>query len=185
MVGGILYLALRPCLPWTGLRRGLVFGLLLLGVLGSFVLDADNPDYRRIGSPELNVCLFSLLYLLFGALVAPLADRFDRSLLAQPPRRAPRPLRWLAWLGLSCIAAVMLLGTIGTALLAPAFGALIAGAFLVRLAIRHWVGRFNRPADLLTHPRAAFATYAVLAIPCLAGLVITVRSIGEILGTRS
>jgi hypothetical protein len=148
----------------------------MLGVLGSLVLDKDNPDYRRIGSPELNVCLFSLLYLFFGAIVAPLADRFDRSLLRHPPRRLP-----IVWPGLVFIAVVTLLSTVGTVALAPPFGALLGGALLLRWIIGHRVGWIARPADLLAHPRAAFATYALMAVPTIAGIITTLRSVGEIL----
>jgi len=181
IAGGLAYVAVKPWLPWSGLRRGLLFGLLLLATSGSVVMDPDNPDYRRFGSPGLNVCLFSLVYLGFGLIVAPLADRLDRAMPSTLPRRSGR----FRTLGAS--AGVVVLALPGLLLIAGGATsglllAVILGVPLTRVLLGRWAGRFERPADLAPHPRLALAGYAVLLLPSLIGLALTVRAIGEILG---
>jgi len=52
-----------------------------------------------------------------------------------------------------------------------------------RALVPRWAGRFERPADLLARPRVAAAAYAAAGIPALIGAVLTLRAIGEILGS--
>jgi hypothetical protein len=179
VLGGLLYVAIRSRLPGTGWRRGLIYGGLLLATFGFVVMDKNNPDYHLFGPPGVNVGTFSLLYVLFGLVVAPLADWLDRSLPAWPPvrplgRRALAGYVLLAPLGLIGLV-VVVGGTIGggglTGLL---FGVLIAVPVVSSLGPRLF--RFTQM------PRPALVGYALLAAPSLIGLVLTMRAIAGILG---
>jgi len=179
VLGGLLYVTIRSRLPYNGWRRGLIYGGLLLATFGFVVMDKNNPDYHLFGPPGVNVGTFSLLYVLFGLVVAPLADWLDRSLPAWPPvrplgRRALAGYILLAPLGLIGLV-VVVGGTIGggglTGLL---FGVLIAVPVIASLRPRLF--RF------IQMPRPAFIGYALLAAPSLIGLVLTVRAVAGILG---
>ncbi len=162
--------------------RGAVFGGLLLLSSGWLVMDPDNPDYRRFGDTEVNILLFSLIYIVFGLIVAPLTDRLDRLVPAAWParsRRAPVVLG-SAVLVLLALPAVL----VGIGFLASPRGLLIGVIILgTRALVPRWAGRFERPTDLLLRPRVAVAAYAALAIPVLIGASLTLRAIGEILGS--
>ena len=80
--GGAVYVAVRPWIPGCGLWKGAAFGLLLLAMGGSLIIDGGNSDFRVFGPPLLNISLFALLFLCFGLLVAPLVDRLDGALPA-------------------------------------------------------------------------------------------------------
>ena len=66
IAGGMLYVVLRPWLPGPSMIRGAIFGGLLLLSSGWIIMDPDNPDYRRFGDTEVNILLFSLIYIVFG-----------------------------------------------------------------------------------------------------------------------
>ena len=56
----------------------MLFGFMLFALGGQSLFEhGQNPDYRRFGIAGLNVCLFGLLPVLFGATVGPLADRLE------------------------------------------------------------------------------------------------------------
>jgi hypothetical protein len=177
--GGLLYVGIRSRLPGTGWRRGLVYGGLLLATFGFIVMDKDNPDYQLFGPPGVNVGTFSLVYVLFGLVVAPLADWLDRRLPGWPP---VRPLRLRAVAGYALLAPFGLVGLLvvtGAALGAGGMTGLIFGVSIVVSAVSPlgaWLVRATRL------PRPAFAGYLVLAAPSLIGLVLTVRAIAGILG---
>lgn len=77
-LGGLLYMALRLWLARAGRWRGLAFGAVLLALGGALIIEEPNFDFTRFGIPVLNVALFAALYLVFGIIVAPLADWLDR-----------------------------------------------------------------------------------------------------------
>jgi hypothetical protein len=186
LAGGAIYALIRPWLPWSGWRRGLVFGLLLAMTFGAVMLDnGENPDYRRFGVPFLNVCLFNLLPIAFGLLVVPLAERLDRR-FPSPPFAGSI---WHRARGMATYVLLTLAALLTVLLVVPfaAFGAspiglIVAVLVLTRVTLARWIGRFERPTDLLARP-AAFATaYAVLLLPALTGLFFTLRAAGRILG---
>lgn len=76
----IVVVAARPWLPQRRGLRGISLGLFLLAVAGSFIIDADNFDFMILDPPLLNIGMFAGLFLLFGLLVLPLADRVERRL---------------------------------------------------------------------------------------------------------
>ena len=178
VVFGIVYVAVRPWLPWTGLARGAVFGVALWATFGWVVMEGGNPDYHRFGPALLNVCTFSLLFAAFGLLVAPLADRLDRAVPIWPTLRpfGPRTLGTQVALGGGALIGLLFAGA-GVVVVGP----VVVLTASVRGLVSRATGRFDRPADLLGHPRAALAAYAVLAAPVLVGLTFTLRAIGEIL----
>ena len=109
LVGGVLYAAVEPWLrrlrPW----HGLAYGAALLATFGFSVLDPSNLDFKRFGSPPLNVAMFAALFLGFGIVVAWLFDRLRALILGT--RRAARAAEVLAWLTLApgAIATVVVL----------------------------------------------------------------------------
>lgn len=90
-VGGLLYVAVRPWLPRAGCACGSAFGALLLATCGVAVIEGEDFDFHRFGIAPVNIALFAALFVLFGLLVAPLADRADRAFPALSSRRAVRP----------------------------------------------------------------------------------------------
>jgi hypothetical protein len=194
--GGFLYMALRPWLPRAGRRRGLAFGALLLGACGASVIEGENFDFHRFGVPALNVGLFAALFLLFGLLVAPVADYADRRFPAVPPRGAVRlgtigaylVLAGCALLGLLPVALAIVVGLLGRGEASTDFRvalvlflALLAGSLLARLLPPHAGERGGAPADPWRHPRKRAAVAAVAAIAVLIGLGLLLRAIAAIL----
>jgi hypothetical protein len=79
--GGLAYNALPPWpRPKSARVRGSGVGALFLVMFGPLVIESVNPDFRLIGFPVLNVVTFASLFMLFGAFVIPLADRFHIAL---------------------------------------------------------------------------------------------------------
>lgn len=77
MFGGLLYVAARRWLPGPRNLRGLVFGSLALAILGTTIVDANNTDFVKFGPAILNVVMFALLFVLFGVVIAPIAERLE------------------------------------------------------------------------------------------------------------
>ena len=83
--GAFLYLLVRRFLPGPVLLRGLVFGVVLLA-LGFTAFVQDNEyEYDRYVSPAVSVPLFMLLFLVYGLVLAPVAERLGNGSPA-PPR---------------------------------------------------------------------------------------------------
>ena len=181
-LGGIVYMIVRPWLPWAGWRRGLLFGVMLFAVGGQELFEhGQNPDYRRFGIAGLNVCLFGLLPILFGSIVGPLADRMEPRMAARfaagPTVLRPR----LRAVGPVVAATFGMLVILFGVLAAPPLG-IVPLLALVRALLARAAGRFDAPADLLRRPLLAAPAYALIVVPCVIGLVLTLQSIGRILG---
>jgi hypothetical protein len=70
VLGGVLFIFVRPYLPNTGLLRGLVYGLGLLFTFGILFFVAENAfGELAIGGPRLSIGLFSILFLAYGVLL--------------------------------------------------------------------------------------------------------------------
>ncbi len=82
LLGAVVLVAADPWLPRSRRVRGLATGLLLLAVAGELIIDADNRDFRILDPASLNVIMFVTLFILFGLLFVPLADRIERRLEA-------------------------------------------------------------------------------------------------------
>ena len=202
LFGGLVYIALRPWLPRAGRWRGLAFGALLLAVFGAVIIDADNIDFRLFGPPLLNVGMFAALFVLFGLIVAPLAERADRAFPAVPPRRRPR-LRTFGAYALLGIAAIPGLLPVVVAVMVGALGrgeatasfrlGLVLFLYLLlvppsaRMFLSRTGRRLIRPTDLgLAGLRGtAVVAASVLAIPSLIGLVLLAGAVGDILSATN
>jgi hypothetical protein len=75
VTAGLVAFAVRRWLPVRAPGRGLVLSLVLLGLLGGTVIDAENLDFRILEPAGLAVALFGVLFLVAGLALAPLADR--------------------------------------------------------------------------------------------------------------
>jgi hypothetical protein len=73
VIGGLIYLAVRRWLPWSGVARGAFFGLLMMFVPG--VIAVSEVDLQ-IFEPALPIyAMFVALVVLYGIAVALLVDR--------------------------------------------------------------------------------------------------------------
>jgi len=107
VIGGVIYVALRRWLPWSGMARGLFFGLMMMFGPGFIALGEVD---LQIVEPALPIfAMFIALIVLYGVGVALLTDRLHTPSCAPTGRRAARAVRGaqaLAALGI-CIMAVL------------------------------------------------------------------------------
>lgn len=179
IAGGLAYAIVRPWLPWSGGRRGLLFGAALFALAGSSLFEnGRNPDYREFGIPGVNVCLFGFLPILYGLVVAPLSDRLQHSLVQRERRLPAHPKQVVTWQ--VSILGLALFFTLIVVLAEPALLGLVA-LVPIRAGLAHLVGRFDSPADLLRRPVVALPAYALVILPCLVGLALTLQAIERIL----
>jgi len=188
ILGGLVYLGVRRWVAGFGPFRGLAFGLFLLAALGWAVIQGDNPDFPRLGSPLLNIGMFALIYVLFGLLVAPLHDWMERAL-----PRPSRSMRGLGSLGIQAfgllLALEVVVGAVGNGfgesenirpyvMLVSAYllvAVPVAGAFLARGA-----GRFQRLSDLRGQRGWLMAAMVVVALPVGLGAVLDMQAVSDI-----
>jgi hypothetical protein len=197
LVGGPVYALVRPWLAGMGRWRGITFGFLLLATFGFVIIESTNPDFRGFGVPLLNVLLFALLFLLFGVVVASLGNRFDRALPGVPPSQPVR-IRTLGAYALVTLAAALIfliLGAVVRLLLVggglppgdrlPLPALVLAGvvAAVVLARVLGAVLSHNGAPGTVSSGRSlvSFTGLAMLAILVVAGLVMTLQSIREIL----
>lgn len=86
---GILLLLVGPWLPRFGWQRAIAFGLLLLAVIGSLVIDTDSGDLHTLGPPLLNIAMFATLIVAAGMLATRFVSGLDRA-VAATNRRSTR-----------------------------------------------------------------------------------------------
>lgn len=187
--GGLIYLALRPWLADAGRWKGLLFGVMLLAVLGASIIRGQNFDFYVFGPPLLNVTTFASLFVLFGLLVPPLAVRLERVERALPAPSFGFPgLITLAAraFGLAFMAGSLLFMALTIGGFSPggdvvhalvAYSVIVVPLAAMRLAR---IGAFERLSDLRAHPPAVTIAIAVVALPVLVGLVLNVRQLAEI-----
>ncbi len=105
VVGGLIYVALRRWLPWSGAARGAFFGLLMM--FGPGIIAVSEIDLQ-IFEPALPVfAMFVALIVLYGIAVSLLADRLRApAAVRSGPRMdlAGRALIGLAALGICAMA---------------------------------------------------------------------------------
>lgn len=89
IAAGLVFAAVRPWLRPFGRWAGVVFGLALLAALGPLLLDPLNIDFRKFGSPQLNVPMFASLFPLFGIVHHALTGVAERRIAAAPRSSAP------------------------------------------------------------------------------------------------
>lgn len=188
ILGGLGYEAVRPWFVSFGRWRGLALGLVLLASLGSVVINPDNVDFRRFGSPAVNAFLFALLFILYGVVLVPIEERLRKAVPDSPA--VPRGI-WAtiveAAVILALLPAGLLLASGIVELASLARGPLDASAIgpilivlvaLIVLALRWWLAR---ESTVKARRGVGALGYAVLAVPVAAGAVESVRAIGTIL----
>jgi len=173
LIGGLLYVALRPWLERLGRWRGLAFGVVVLALMGHAVLEPGNGDFRRFGPVGLNVALFAALFLLYGVTLAPVFDAIARG------ADRSRVVAAIAWLGVIPGTLIIVLGVGGTVAgllglnpdFRPAFGLAIVGTLVVGM-----LGRLLGPRNVVAR--------ALVAAVLLAGVLVTGTDIARILFDR-
>lgn len=181
VIGGLVYLAVRRWLADAGQWRGLAFGVILLAIFGSGIVEGDNQDFHLFGPPTLNIAMFGSLFILFGLLVAPLFERIERALSPLQGRPTGLGPRAASGLGLLLVPlalppfAIVASGS-GIIILPYVFGVVPIASLLIARAS----GRFERLSDLWEHRWAMAAALAVLAAPVIAGLVLDALAVADI-----
>jgi hypothetical protein len=191
--GGLVYAAMRPWLRRLGRWHGLVFGLLLLIIFGSVIIDGGNKDFRLFAQPLVNVALFAVLFPLFGLLIAPLVRWLDQTLPPAPPG-LPLHIRTVAaYLLLGAVSVIALYSIVLTGLNFQPGGEgegqyiwalfyytllVVPGAYLITKQLRRTP---KQSWDAQVSPNLGVIGYPVLAVPIIAGLVVTIRSVSQIL----
>ncbi len=93
VLGGFLYLGIRRWIPATHVPKGLVFGLAVMIVPGIVVFNPDNPDLQMFEPVLLFHALFIGIFLLYGMIVASVAEALHPARPRPPsPRRAGRAI---------------------------------------------------------------------------------------------
>lgn len=172
--GGALYAAVAPVLAPLGRWKGIAFGLGLLALFGSTVINSGNVDFRRFGPSALNVVLFAAIFLAFGVVFALLFDRLDEA----AEGRVVRTLGAVAVAGAGLLLAISTLQFLGALLRAGleaddgfvrgfALAYAVLGSGLVGRAYAWRTGRAH--------------AYALLALPLFVGAALTVREFIRIL----
>ena len=195
--GGLLYVAMRPWMADAGRWRGLAFGVVLLAILGSLILEADNPDFHLFGPPGVNVAMFASIFVIFGLLLPP----SERMLRALPPPSLsswtiplPIPAEWsvfglgsFAVYGFGIILAIMAVSfaihsvTVGDR--ASAHFLLAYGLFALPIAsvlLTRITGQFRRLSDLRGRPGALLVALALFVVPVAFGTYVVARAIADI-----
>jgi hypothetical protein len=165
IAGGILYASAEP---WLRSRRwkGVIFGVALLLAFGFTVINPDNFDFERFGFAPLNVVLFALLFVAFGASVAYLFDVIRGATLGKGALSTGLGvLAWLTSIAALGVAALSVVSIGGSGELLPAV--LFAVAVLV-------------PGVVLWRGLPRSVGYAGFALPVVAGGLRTLAGIIQI-----
>jgi len=195
--GGLLYVAMRPWVAEAGRWRGLVFGVVILAILGSLIIEADNPDFHQFGPPVVNVATFASLFVFFGLLL-PTSERLLRAL--PPPSLSswliplPIPAKWSVF-GLGSLAAhgfgaILTATVVAFAINSVTVGSRDAAHFLflyglfalpiASVLLTQITGQFRRLSDLRRHPSALVGALALFFVLVAFGIYIVVRAIADI-----
>jgi MFS family permease len=175
VAGGLLYVLVRRRLPGNTWQRPLLFGSLLLLIFGFVVMDEGNPDYRRFGSPWLNVATFSIAYLVFGLVAGMLADWLDRWI----PRASGSGMpRWKAVANMFVLSPFALVGLMAVLMAVSSFG--LPGPAVVVILLVIVIGQLSGRLNAF-FPRPGVVRYALIALPSLIGVFLTVQAIAAIL----
>jgi hypothetical protein len=174
---GLGYALIRAYLPESGWRRIAASGAVFFSICGFATLEGGgNRDYERFGIAGLNICLFTLLPLLFGLMIVPVFDRLERRVDSRLPRvsRSPRTLLSSAAL---LFGLIMAIPGVMVLLVMPPLQLFIATPVLVWLS--GLLGK--RIATLFSPSVSTWLSRAALAAPCIAGLVLTGIAVGRIM----
>ena len=184
VAGGLVYLIVRRWVADARRWRGLLFGGLLFAMLGSAIVDSDNPDFHLFGPPALNIAMFTSIFVVFGLLVAPIFDwvaGVERAL--PPPSLRASGLPSLAGHVLGLILLVPTVGSISIVAIGP--GTIILPYILIvvpiaAVLIARRAGQFDRLSDLREDRSALGAALVVLLLPVALGLAFNAISFVDI-----
>lgn len=186
LAAGVLYGLTRPWLAPLGVWRGAAYGLALLALGGSFILEPTNFDFRRFGSPQVNVLTFATLIVLLGVAIAWTAEMLERRTI----RESYDFLPWIGVLfvlplGAGFVAAVI------AATLEIAAGHLVSAehialvlvllAFALPLGLRLARVRRTIDASSAAEHRPHLMSYALVSIPPLLALPGMVNAVWRLL----
>lgn len=142
--GGVLYIASGRLLPGSTVVRGVLFGVALLCVFGTEIIDPTNPDFVRFASPAWDIGLFAGLFVAFGLVASGVGAAMERRL---PSADAELGLPFaLAGVGLIALWVViaLLVAADGDPYLIAIFGGAIGVSSLAHLfpgRLTSWIGR--------------------------------------------
>jgi hypothetical protein len=159
ILGAGAYTVAGPWLPRPTVARGLLFGVFLLVVMGSAVVDPGNPDFVILGDPLMNVGMFSALFIAFG-LVASGAVAFVERRVPPAAALSSRMRAITAFLALPALAGLVVLAVGSASLGVPLVGAWAASSATTPLDRRGLHG----PARLAR----VVATVVLLVVVCIA-----------------
>lgn len=171
VLAGGLYGAVRPWLARFGRWDGLAFGMALLLMSGSAVIEPSNPDFRRFGPPILNVLLFGVLFLVLGLALA--------ALWRAVGRWPARLLDLLAVPGTVVIGAAMLaIGSAAVLTLSDGSGERLGDTALglILIVVTTVIALGLRRFGVISR-----ASIVAFAVPVLVGSVTTIRAVALIL----
>jgi hypothetical protein len=148
MMGGIVYVAVRPLLVGNAWVKGLLFGGVLLALAGAFLVSPTNPDFVILSPAGLAVAMFSALPVLFGVLFVPLAERLEpaivgarrSALVILPVLVGLVPLVLLGGVGLIVVAGSLIVWAIGGSIGARGQRVLRSAGYVVLGAVILWRG---------------------------------------------
>lgn len=103
-----LYLLVRRFLPGRPAVKGLLYGVVLLGLLLGGVIQDNSYEYSRYVSPAVSVPLFALLAPIYGVVQAVVAEGLGRG------RTGPPANRWVRHGGRAGLVVVFVLGVLGS-----------------------------------------------------------------------
>ena len=171
--GGLVYTAASPWLRPFGRLRGPAFGIAAFALGGFTVIEGDNPDFQRFGSPGFNVIMFAVLFLIFGLVAAPVYDAVVRRVPNLPPSGPLTILRLAGYLVVFFTAVVLVF--------TAAFGFGLGLLILVSFAFVHGLG--ERVVDARERGEGwATAAYVLPLLFVAAPAIFTVGAIRQVLG---
>lgn len=180
VIGGVVYAAVRPWLT-SGRWRPLLFGLLVAAVLGFTAITPENPDFRRFGSPIVNVMLFAAIFLAFGALIVPLAGSLDRVVPGSVRPFRPAGIALSMPVAVSLLLGLLVIATLTVTTLQTLAGVAAPGTGFGLANSLVLLGLFG--FAVVARLGSAFRwSYVPLVIPMLAGSWLTLRSMAAVLG---
>jgi hypothetical protein len=146
IAGGIAYLAVRKLLPGPRWAEGLVFGVLMLALVGRFLVVPDNPDFLILSPAGLAVALFSALPILYGLFFVPLQRLFEPRieaigrpwLLVIPVLIGLAPLILAGGVGALAVAGALLVWTLAPTIGDSARRALRVGGSVLVVGLAVW-----------------------------------------------
>ena len=75
-VVGLIYMGIRQWLPGSRRWKPLTFGIFVLLIFGGLTFEGEKRDFLLV-PPLLGIVLFSSLFILYGLVVALVAERFE------------------------------------------------------------------------------------------------------------